>query len=122
MPRTTLRLIAAAAVSLAVAAAAEERPTSDASTIATSDPETTSENETTTSTSRRTATASPASGPRMPELVVEAQKPLSAASSDEIRARDFDLRPHDTMMQILNNIPGLVVSQHQGGGKAPQWL
>jgi outer membrane receptor protein involved in Fe transport len=56
------------------------------------------------------------------EVVVEAKKPLSSASSDEIRAKDYAVRPHDTMMQILNNIPGLVVAQHQGGGKAPQWL
>jgi outer membrane receptor protein involved in Fe transport len=30
--------------------------------------------------------------------------------------------PHGTTQEILNNIPGLVVAQHQGGGKAPQWL
>jgi outer membrane receptor protein involved in Fe transport len=56
------------------------------------------------------------------ELVVEAKRPLSSASSDEVGERDYAERPHDTMMEILNNIPGLVVAQHQGGGKAPQWL
>ena len=56
------------------------------------------------------------------EVVVEAKKPLSSASSDEVREKDYAVRPHDTMMEILNNIPGLVVAQHQGGGKAPQWL
>jgi hypothetical protein len=56
------------------------------------------------------------------EIVVEAKKPLSAASSDEIRARDFDLRPHSTLIEVLNNVPGLVVAQHQGGAKAPQYL
>jgi len=56
------------------------------------------------------------------EVVVEAKKPLSSASSDEIRARDFAVRPHGTLQEILNNVPGLVVAQHQGGGKAPQWL
>jgi len=56
------------------------------------------------------------------EIVVEARKPMSAASSDEIRARDFDLRPHSTMIEILNNVPGLVVAQHQGGSKAAQYL
>jgi outer membrane receptor protein involved in Fe transport len=56
------------------------------------------------------------------EVVVEAKKPMSAASSDEVRAHDYELRPHATTMEILNNIPGLVVAQHQGGGKAPQWL
>lgn len=56
------------------------------------------------------------------ELVVEAKKPLSSASSDEVREKDYAVRPHDTMLELLNNIPGLVVAQHQGGGKAPQWL
>ncbi len=56
------------------------------------------------------------------ELVVEAAKPLSAASAQEIRARDFDLRPHATTQEVLQNVPGLVVAQHQGGGKAMQYL
>src|SRR5262245_1372744 len=55
--------------------------------------------------------------PRLGEVVVEAKRPLSAASSDEIQARDYELRPHATTQEILNNIPGLVVAQHQGGGK-----
>jgi outer membrane receptor protein involved in Fe transport len=56
------------------------------------------------------------------EVVVEATRPLSAASSDEIRARDYEMRPHATTQEILNNVPGLVVAQHQGGGKATQYL
>lgn len=56
------------------------------------------------------------------EVVVEGRRPLSAASSDEIRARDYQMRPHSTTQEILNNVPGLVVSQHQGGGKAAQYL
>ena len=59
---------------------------------------------------------------QLPEVVVEAKWPLSAASSDEIRAQDYELRPHATTMEILNNVPGLVVAQHQGGGKAAQYL
>ena len=59
---------------------------------------------------------------QLEEVVVEAKKPLSAASSDEIRARDYELRPHATTQEILNNVPGLVVTQHQGGGKATQYL
>jgi outer membrane receptor protein involved in Fe transport len=55
-------------------------------------------------------------------VVVEARKPLSAASSEEMNEQDFNLRPHLTMQQVLNNVPGLVVAQHQGGGKATQWL
>ncbi len=56
------------------------------------------------------------------EVIVRARRPLSSASSEEIRALDFALRPHGTLQEILNNVPGLVVAQHQGGGKAPQWL
>ena len=59
---------------------------------------------------------------QLQELVVEAQRPVSAASSREVRAKDFMIRPHLTMMQVLNNIPGLLVAQHQGGNKAPQWF
>lgn len=59
---------------------------------------------------------------RLEELVVEAKKPVSAASSDEIRAKDFELRPHESVFEIINSVPGLVANQHQGGLKAPQWL
>lgn len=61
-------------------------------------------------------------GPTLAEIVVEADRPLSAASSDLIRARDYALRPHSTTQEILNNVPGLFVVQHQGGGKAVQYL
>ena len=47
---------------------------------------------------------------RLQELVVEAQRPVSAASSRELRAKDFMIRPHLTMMQVLNDIPGLLVA------------
>ncbi|GIW40321.1 MAG: TonB-dependent receptor [Candidatus Binatia bacterium] len=56
------------------------------------------------------------------EIVVEEERPLSAGSAQEIRALDYRLRPHETTQEILNNVPGLVVAQHQGGAKAMQWL
>ncbi len=59
---------------------------------------------------------------RLPEILVEAPPVYSAASSDEISAERFELRPHTRMIELLNNIPGLVVAQHQGGNKAPQYL
>jgi outer membrane receptor protein involved in Fe transport len=59
---------------------------------------------------------------RIEEIVIEAKRPASAASSDEVRASDYELRPHATTQEILNNVPGLVVAQHQGGGKATQYL
>jgi outer membrane receptor protein involved in Fe transport len=59
---------------------------------------------------------------RLQELTVTERRPTSAASSETIRARDYELRPHTTTQEILNNIPGLVVAQHQGGGKAAQYF
>jgi hypothetical protein len=64
----------------------------------------------------------PATPPALGELVVKAERPVSAASSFDFSARAFDLQPHDTPFQLLNDLPGVVVSQHQGGGKAPQYL
>jgi outer membrane receptor protein involved in Fe transport len=58
---------------------------------------------------------------RLPETVVEAPRPLTAASSDEVRRRDLELRPHLRPADILEMTPGLVVVQHQGGGKANQY-
>ena len=70
---------------------------------------------TSTQTNDTTTQAADAKETRLPELVVEAPPVFSAASSDEINAERFELRPHTRMIQLLNNIPGLVVAQHQGG-------
>ncbi len=59
---------------------------------------------------------------RFEEFVVEEDQPLSAASSQVIHTDDYALRPHSTTQEILNHVPGLVVIQHQGGGKAVQYL
>ncbi|MGH7787150.1 MAG: TonB-dependent receptor [Candidatus Binatia bacterium] len=59
---------------------------------------------------------------QLDEVIVEADRPLSAASSAVIRTRDYALRPHSTTQEILNNVPGLVVVQHAGGGKAVQYF
>src|SRR5437867_2887877 len=104
MQGTTAVVLAAAALWVAIAGAAED-----------DDQETAEQRpEAAIPTGKGTA--------RLEEVVVEAKKPLSAASSDEIRARDYELRPHATTQEILNNVPVLVVAQHQGGGKATQWL
>ncbi len=109
MERRTLALVLALAVVLPAARVrAEERPTKSDATEAEEKPK------------KKKAPAKEVT--RLEEVVVEAKKPVSAASSDEIRARDYELRPHATTQEILNNIPGLVVAQHQGGGKATQWL
>lgn len=54
------------------------------------------------------------------ETRVEATAPTSAASAETIRDRDLVLRPHATPEDILRVVPGLVIAQHQGGGKADQ--
>lgn len=56
------------------------------------------------------------------ELVVEAERPLSSASATEVPGSALELRPHATDLEILRDLPGVVVAQHQGGGKAPQYL
>ncbi len=70
-----------------------------------------------------TNTASPATpATRLEELTVTERRPTQAASSETIRARDLELRPHTTTQEILNNLPGLVAGQHAGGGKAMQYF
>jgi hypothetical protein len=45
---------------------------------------------------------------RLEEVTVTRRRPTQTASSETIRARDFELRPHSTTQEILNNLPGLV--------------
>ena len=76
-------------------------------------------------TLRDTAGASrgeaPAKKPAAPfEAVVEGERPFTAASASTVRDRDFLLRPRSTPEDILRSVPGLVIAQHQGGGKADQ--
>ncbi len=59
---------------------------------------------------------------RLQELTVTERRPTTAASSETVRARDYELRPHTTTQEILNNLPGLVAGQHAGGGKAMQYF
>jgi hypothetical protein len=95
-------------------------------------PEAPAAERTTTETTTERKTEEPAApagresrGPtltKLAEIVVEADKPITAASSEVIRTRDYALRPHSTTQEILNNVPGLVVVQHAGGGKAVQYF
>src|SRR5262249_38489923 len=52
--------------------------------------------------------------------ILEPRAPTSAASAETIRDRDLVLRPRATPEDILRVVPGLVIAQHQGGGKADQ--
>jgi outer membrane receptor protein involved in Fe transport len=52
--------------------------------------------------------------------VVTAERNFSAASSAEIRQLDIALRPRESSQELLRLVPGLVIAQHAGGGKAEQ--
>ena len=58
----------------------------------------------------------------MPPVVVTAPPPVSASSEVFIPGRDFELRPQGRPADILRLVPGFVISQHQGGGKAEQYF
>ena len=67
-----------------------------------------------------------ATEPETTELapVLVTAPPLMPESSSQmtIPSQDFDLRPQGRPADILRLIPGLIVGQHQGGGKAEQYL
>jgi outer membrane receptor protein involved in Fe transport len=55
-------------------------------------------------------------------LVVEAPPPIAASSEFLIPAKDFELRPQGRPADILRLVPGLILGQHAGGGKAEQYF
>ena len=59
---------------------------------------------------------------QLPQIVVTERRPVSAATEQRVREQDFEVRPHSTTSEILNNLPGFVASQHAGGGKAMQYF
>jgi outer membrane receptor protein involved in Fe transport len=58
----------------------------------------------------------------LPPVKVTAPPPLASSSELIIPGRDFELRPQGRPADVLRLIPGLVINQHQGGGKAEQYL
>src|SRR2546430_2945834 len=58
----------------------------------------------------------------LPPVVVTAPPPVSASSEVFIPGRDFELRPQGRPADVLRLVPGLVISQHQRGGKAEQYF
>src|SRR5690348_16350399 len=66
----------------------------------------------------------PAAAPEaaLPPVLVPAPPAVSSSSEQIIPGRDFELRPHGRPADVLRLIPGLIISQHQGGGKAEQYL
>lgn len=54
------------------------------------------------------------------EVTTTGERTFSAASSEALRAIDFELRPKTSAQDMLRMVPGLVIAQHAGGGKAEQ--
>jgi outer membrane receptor protein involved in Fe transport len=60
--------------------------------------------------------------PVLPPMTVTAPPPVSSSSEQIIPGRDFELRPQGRPADVLRLVPGLIINQHQGGGKAEQYL
>lgn len=66
------------------------------------------------------ATQPPSSQPV--EVYVWGQQPTSTATEQTVRQKDFELRPSSTPSDIVRLVPGLIIAQHAGGGKADQFF
>ena len=67
--------------------------------------------------------SAPATSSNPVEVYTFGQQPVSTATEKNVRARDFELRPTTTPVDILtSSVPGLYTVQHQGGGKADQYF
>jgi outer membrane receptor protein involved in Fe transport len=58
----------------------------------------------------------------LPPVTVTAPPPVASSSEQIIPGRDFELRPQGRPADVLRLIPGLIINQHQGGGKAEQYI
>jgi TonB family protein len=56
------------------------------------------------------------------QVTIKGDRPSIAASAFTVSAQDVLIRPRLTPEDILNNVPGITLMQHQGGGKADQIL
>src|SRR5262244_2322073 len=74
------------------------------------------------SESEEAAGASPPPPPVLAPVTVSAPAPVAASSELLIPGRDFEIRPQGRPLDILRFVPGLLIGQHQGGGKAEQYL
>jgi outer membrane receptor protein involved in Fe transport len=66
--------------------------------------------------------ASPTPEAVLPPITVTAPPPVSSSSEQIIPGRDFEVRPQGRPADVLRLVPGLIINQHQGGGKAEQYL
>ncbi len=56
----------------------------------------------------------------MGEMLIHGERAFSTASSRAVRQFDLQIRPNRTAHQMLQLMPGLIIAQHAGGGKAEQ--
>jgi len=54
------------------------------------------------------------------DLTITGKRPFSIASSEAIRSIDMELRTVKSSQDLLKLVPGLIIAQHAGGGKAEQ--
>ncbi len=67
--------------------------------------------------------AAQTTSPQSVEVYVWGEQPVSTATEQTVRQKDFELRPTATPVDILtSSVPGLYTVQHQGGGKADQYF
>src|SRR5882724_50665 len=64
----------------------------------------------------------PVSDAILAPVIVTASPPVAASSELLIPGKDFELLPHGRPADVLRLVPGLIMSQHQGGGKAEQYM
>lgn len=64
----------------------------------------------------------PVSDAILAPVIVTAPPPVSASSELLIPGKDFELLPHGRPADVLRLVPGLILSQHQGGGKSEQYM
>jgi len=58
----------------------------------------------------------------LPPLLVTAPPPVSSSSQELIPGKTFEVLPQGRPADVLRLIPGLIISQHQGGGKADEYF
>ncbi len=56
------------------------------------------------------------------EVVGKAPPPLEAASAGTVTGEELQQRPTQRVGDLLETVPGLIVTQHAGGGKANQYF
>src|SRR5437660_140323 len=55
-------------------------------------------------------------------VTIEGTAPAESASSVHLDRAELERRPHEQPSDLFRQIPGLLVAQHAGGGKADQWF